>query len=249
MPTRTGDNRAAYLVLADDLRGAIRRGEYAGDRQLPTETSLASDHGLSRQTVRRAYLELVAEGLVDRVPGRGTFVAERDPKYLRQFGSVEDLMGFALDTTVTIVRPLSRGVSIEAAARLGLDTDVVHSLSYVRSHAGVPFGWTVVSVPPAVAVLLEEAPEVTTAGASNPVTVIGLLEGRLSDPIAQAEQTISAVAADARLAEVLGCGEGVPLLRIDRLFVSGRGEPIELSVGHFLPEQYTYRTSLRRSAR
>lgn len=249
MPARTGHNRAAYLVLADELRGAIRRGEYAGERQLPTETSLAADHGLSRQTVRRAYLELVAEGLVDRVPGRGTFVAERDPRYLRQFGSVEDLMGLALDTTVRIVRPLSRGVSIEAAARLALDSDVVHSLSYIRSHEGVPFGWTTVSLPPAIAALLEDAPEVTTAGASNPVTVIGLLEGRLRDPIAEAEQTISAVAADARLSEVLGCAAGAPVLRIDRLFVSARGEPIELSVGHFLPDQYTYRTSLRRSVR
>jgi GntR family transcriptional regulator len=249
MPARTGDNRAAYLMLADELRDAIRRGEYAGERQLPTETSLAVDHHLSRQTVRRAYLELVSEGLVDRIPGRGTFVTDRDPKYLRQFGSVEDLMGLAIDTTIEIVRPLGRGVNIEAAARLALDSDVVHSVSYVRSHQGVPFGWTTVSLPPAVASLLKDAPEVTTLGASNPLTVIGMLEGRLNDPIAEAEQTISAVAADDRLVEVLGCAPGAPILRIDRLFISARGEPLELSIGHFLPDQYTYRTSLRRSAR
>jgi GntR family transcriptional regulator len=249
MAVRTGDNRAAYVVLADQLREFIRRGDYAGQRQLPTETSLASDHGLSRQTVRRAYLELVAEGRVVRIPGRGTFVAEQESTYRRQFGSVEDLMGLAIDTTVQIVRPLARNVNIESAARLALDTDVVHSLSYVRSHHGVPFGWTTVSLPPAVAALVEDAPELTTTGACHPVTVIGLLEGRLDDPIAEAEQTISAVAADDRLVEVLGCELGAPVLRIDRLFVSGSGEPLELSVGHFLPDQYTYRTSLRRAVR
>lgn len=247
MAARTGDNRPAYVVLADELRESIGRGEYAGARQLPTETSLAADHGLSRQTVRRAYLELVSEGLVNRVPGRGTFVADPEPKYLRQFGSVEDLMGLAIDTTIEIVRPLSRGVSIEAAARLALDSDVVHSLSYVRSHHGVPFGWTTVSLPPAVAELLRDAPEVTTTGASNPLTVIGLMEGRLDDPIARAEQTISAVAADEKLVAMLGCGLGTPILRIDRLFVSARDEPVELSVGYFLPEQYTYRTTLSRA--
>lgn len=247
MPARTGDNRAAYLVLADELRDAIRRGEYAGEKQLPTETSLAERHGLSRQTVRRAYLDLVSEGLVDRVPGRGTFVADREPKYLRQFGSVEDLMGFAIDTSVEIVRPLSRGINIEAAARLALDSDVVHSLSYIRSHQGVPFGWTTVSLPPPVAALLQDTPEVTTLGASNPLTVIGLLEGRLSDPIVEAEQTISAVAADDRVVEMLRCEKGAPILRIDRLFISARGELLELSVGYFLPDQYTYRTSLRRA--
>lgn len=249
MPARTGDNRAAYLVLADALRTAIRRGEYAGERQLPTETSLATDHALSRQTVRRAYLELVSEGLVYRIPGRGTFVAAGEPKYVRQFGSVEDLMGLALDTSIEIVRPLARGISIEAAARLALDSDVVHSLSYVRSHHGVPFAWTTVSLPPAVAALLQDAPEVTTLGVSSSLTVIGLLEGRLHDPIAEAEQTISAVGADERLMSILGCSVGAPILRIDRLFVSGSGEPVELSVGYFLPEQYTYRTRLRRSVR
>lgn len=246
MPARIGENRAAYVVLADELRSAIRQGDYAGERQLPTEASLAVDHGLSRQTVRRAYLELVSEGLVDRIPGRGTFVADREPKYERQFGSVEDLMGLALDTSIEILRPLSRGVSIETAARLALDNDIVHSLAYVRSHQGVPFGWTTVSLPPAIAELLADAPEVSKIGESYPLTIIGLLEQRLVDPIAEAEQTITAVRADDRLVTILGCAVGDPILRIDRLFISATGDPVELSVGYFLPEQYTYRTRLRR---
>ncbi|MRK03015.1 GntR family transcriptional regulator [Aeromicrobium sp. S22] len=246
MPSRTGSNRAAYAVLADELRAGIVRGDYAGERRLPTETSLAVEHGLSRQTVRRAYLELVSEGLVNRVPGRGTFVADRPPTYRRQFASVEDLMGLAIDTTVEIVRPLSRGVSIETAARLALDSDVVHSLAYIRSHQGVPFGWTTVSLPPSVATLLSDVPEVSTVGASHSLTVIGLLEQRLTHPIAEAEQTISAVRADGRLVDLLGCNPDDPILRIDRLFISATGDPVELSVGYFLPDQYTYRTTLRR---
>lgn len=246
MAPRTGD-RPAYLVLADALREAIRQGEHSASGQLPTESALAASHGLSRQTVRRAYLELVADGLVDRVPGRGTFVAERGPRYRRQFGSVEDLLGLALDTRMEVVRPLARGVNIEVAARLGLDDDVVHSVSYVRSHLGVPFVWTTVSLPPSVAALIGDAPELTTVGASHPATVIGLLEGRLTDPIDAARQTISAVPAEPDLARRLGCEPGIPLLRIDRLFLSRRGEPLELSIGYYLPEQYTYRTTLRRA--
>lgn len=247
MTARTGSGRAAYLVLADELRDAIRRQEYSPEGQLPTETSLAAKHRLSRQTVRRAYLELVSEGLVDRTPGRGTFVTEREPKYLRQFGSVEDLMSLATDTTVEIVRPLARRVDIEAAARLRLDNHVVHSVSYVRSHHGIPFGWTTVSMPLSVAALIEGAPELSLVGASHPLTVIGLLEGRLRDPIAEARQMITAVAADARVAGILGCAVKEPVLRIDRLFLTRDGEPLELSIGYFLPEQYTYSTTLRRS--
>lgn len=42
--------------------------------------------------------DLVAEGMICRVPGRGTFPVPRDGRYLRQFGSVKDLMGLSLDT-------------------------------------------------------------------------------------------------------------------------------------------------------
>jgi GntR family transcriptional regulator len=191
----------------------------------------------------------VAEGLVDRVPGRGTFVVDRQPKYLRQFGSVEDLMGLSLDTSMQIVRPLARGVNIEAAGRLQLDSDVVHSVSFVRTHQGLPFCWTTVSLPPAVAEVLHGIPELSTVGATSALTVIGLLDGRLADPIAEAEQSISAVCAEDVHAEVLQCAARTALLRIDRRYLSAGGVPVELAVSYFRPDQYSYRTSLRRTWR
>jgi DNA-binding GntR family transcriptional regulator len=38
------------------------------------------------------------------------------------------------------------------------------------------------------------------------------------------------------------------MLRVDRLYSDTTGTPVELSVSHFLPEQYTYRVTLRRSS-
>jgi DNA-binding GntR family transcriptional regulator len=247
MPQQRGERRAAYAQLADRLRRAIHDGEFADGRQLPTEAVLAAEYGLSRQTVRRAYLELVSEGLVERAPGRGTFVAERDPKYVRHFGSVEDLMGFAVDTTIEVLEPLRRGVDIAAAARLGLNDDIVFSVTYLRAHFGIPFAVTTVTLPPLVADSMADLPELTTPHASGPLTVIGLIEGRLGRTISRAEQTITAVAAGPSHGAVLDCAEGRPLLRIDRLFLGDDDLPVELSVGHFLPEQYTYRISLGRS--
>ncbi len=51
-----------------------------------------------------------------------------------------------------------------------------------------------------------------------------------------------------RLAAAVGCGAGHPMLRVDRLYRDGAGRPVELAVSHFLPEQYTYRVTLRRSS-
>ena len=61
----------AYQTLRDQLRGEIAAGLYRDGTRLPTESELVARHGLSRQTVRRAFQDLVAEGVVYRVPGVG----------------------------------------------------------------------------------------------------------------------------------------------------------------------------------
>jgi len=63
----------AYQTLGQALRDEIASGAYADGVRLPTESELVARYGLSRQTVRRAFQDLVAEGVVYRVPGRGTY--------------------------------------------------------------------------------------------------------------------------------------------------------------------------------
>jgi GntR family transcriptional regulator len=238
---------AAYRVLARELRSALLQRRYADGNRLPTEAELAAEYRVSRQTVRRAFHDLVAEGLVNRVPGRGTFAAPRDGQYLRQFGSIEDLMGLSLDTQLETLRPLRRQVDLDAAGRLRLDSDAVHSVVFRRLHHGEPFCRTTVHLHPTAGAALADVPELATVGARSEVTVIGLLDTRLPHPIAEAEQSITAAAADPELAAALGCPPGSPLLRVDRLYLTTDGRPVELAISHFLPEQYSYRVKLRRS--
>jgi DNA-binding GntR family transcriptional regulator len=185
--------------------------------------------------------------MVYRVPGRGTFAASRDGTYVRQFGSVDDLMGLSADTEMDIVTPLRRQVDVAAAGRLRLSSDIVYAVAFCRSHRGTPFCLTVVSLPPEAGMALASSAELVFEGAKSDVTIIGLLDSRLSAPIAEAEQSITVALADDRSAEALGCPAGHPLLRIDRLYLDTRGTPVELAVSHFLPELYSYRTNLRRS--
>ena len=109
----------AYRTLATQIRDAIRNGEYADGRQLPTEEQLAATYSVSRQTVRRAMQDLVSEGIIYRVAGRGTYpVAEQD-RYVNHFGSVEELMALSLDTECEVVSPLQRKVDVGAASGSG----------------------------------------------------------------------------------------------------------------------------------
>jgi DNA-binding GntR family transcriptional regulator len=246
----------AYQVLRQRLRDEIAAGAYPDGVRLPTESELVAEHGLSRQTVRRAFQDLVAEGVVYRVPGRGTY-ANRG--YLRQLGSIEDLMSLSEDTTMEVLHGLSRRVDVSAASRLRLDHDVVYTVVFRRLHDrraaeqrpgesdGVPFVVTTVHLPESVARLVFDSTELAD-GAVGTNTVIGVLEPHLDHPIAEAAQSITVAPADGLVAEALGCAPGHPMLRVDRLYSDTTGTPVELSVSHFLPEQYTYRVTLRRSS-
>jgi GntR family transcriptional regulator len=236
----------AYRTLRELLRDEIAAGRYSDGARLPTESELVERHRLSRQTVRRAFQDLVAEGVVYRVPGRGTYASEAGRRYLRQLGSIEDLMSLSDDTTMEVLAGLRRRVDLDAASRLRLDDDIVYSVVFRRLHDGVPFVMTTVHLVPAVAHTVLSSAELRD-GAVGTQTVIGILEPHLVEPIAAAAQSITVAAADDAVADAVGCEPGHPMLRVDRLYSDVSDRPIELSVSHFLPEQYTYRVTLRRS--
>jgi len=238
----------AYQALRERLRGEIAAGHYRDGARLPTESELVARHGLSRQTVRRAFQDLVAEGVVYRVPGRGTYASEPGRRYLRQLGSIEDLMSLSDDTTMEVLAGLRRRVDVDAASRLRLDDDVVYSVVFRRLHDGVPFVLTTVHLVPSAAQRVVTSSALAD-GAVGTHTVIGLLEPQLTEPIAEAAQSITVAPADELVAGAVGCQPGHPMLRVDRLYSDSGGNPVELSVSHFLPEQYTYRVTLRRSGR
>ena len=63
--------------IADALRDAIIRGDYPPGTTIPKETELMAAHSAGRETVRRAVIQLTAEGLVEPVRRRGTVVRAR----------------------------------------------------------------------------------------------------------------------------------------------------------------------------
>jgi GntR family transcriptional regulator len=243
-----GSDRAepAFRRVWSDLRAQILADEFADQTALPTEAEIAAKYSISRQTVRRAFQELVAEDLVFRVPGRGTFATPTAGRYLRQFGSIDDLLALSTDSELQVLRPLTGAVDPACASRLRLPDDRVAAVTFVRVHHGEPFSHTTVYLPPDVCRKIGDVPQLTVAGKVSPITVIGLLDRALEAPIQDAEQSITVGTARGEVSESLDLSPGTPLLRIDRMYFDATGSPVELAISHFHPDRYSYRVRLRR---
>ena len=72
-------SRRLYQRVADKIRDLVIAGKLqAGDR-LPSEAGLCEQFGVSRTVVREATKSLVARGLLESAPGKGTFVSAMTP--------------------------------------------------------------------------------------------------------------------------------------------------------------------------
>jgi GntR family transcriptional regulator, histidine utilization repressor len=70
------DERPAYEQVKDWIRQHIARGEWRPGDVVPSEAALMERFSISRMTANRALRELAAEGMVTRVQGSGTRVAQ-----------------------------------------------------------------------------------------------------------------------------------------------------------------------------
>ena len=136
-PGRDGERPTAYRASPTGCGADIAEHRYPPGQPLPTESQLSQVHGVSRQTVRRAFQDLVADGLVYRVPGRHSPTTTTAGTCDRPARS--RISGSALDTELEMLSSPAVGIDIEAASRLRLETDeIVRPVPPLPRRAAVP---------------------------------------------------------------------------------------------------------------
>lgn len=239
---RSSDPTPLYHRIYVGLRGEILGGTYAKGERLPSEASLKDRFGVARVTVRSALSRLENEGLVSRLPGRGT-ICLFDPTVTTAKepirGMIENLISMGLDTSVSLLEAEFTGAGPEVAGHLDLAPgDRVHRAVRVRSREGVPFSHLTTHVPGGVA----DQAELEELGV-KPLLLL-LEEG--GQIITEADQWITASAATGDVAELLQVPEGSPLLNLTRLVFAQERRAVELLNALYRPDMYQFSLSLAR---
>lgn len=68
-----------YAVIMEEIKERIANGTYQPNDRLPSEKELMAAYGVSRIVAVNALTNLVKEGLIYRIPGRGSFVSGNQP--------------------------------------------------------------------------------------------------------------------------------------------------------------------------
>ncbi len=143
-PSTATPGLSRYGWLAERLRAHILRGEWMPGNAIPAETQLANTYGVALGTMRQAIAVLVAEGLLTRVHGRGTFVSSGigGASLLRffRFRTARSETGGDADIPVSRIvekRVVKASTDIAAALQIA-PREPVLALTRVRALAGVP---------------------------------------------------------------------------------------------------------------
>ncbi len=69
------DGQLLHVQLKDSILAGIANGDYEPHEQLPSQRALCKQFSMSHMTVRRAINELVQDGIIYAIPGKGIFVS------------------------------------------------------------------------------------------------------------------------------------------------------------------------------
>jgi GntR family transcriptional regulator len=203
----------------------------------PSERELVQRFGVARMTVRQALDTLVAEGLLERVPGRGTFVAESRVDHVpRLTGFTEEMTrrGMRPGARTLVARIESAGPGVARALEIAVGQSVVH--------------WQRLR-------LADDSPMCVEDAYLDAGLVPGMLDHLPSSLYAELERrgltpswgedSVEASLAQENEARLLGVPVGHPALRVARRAFCDR-TPVEVSRSTYRADRFTMWVPLTR---
>ncbi|MBL8341702.1 MAG: GntR family transcriptional regulator [Rubrivivax sp.] len=229
------------------LLQVIEQGACAPGTALPSEAELARTLGVSIGTLRRAVDELVADHVLVRHQGRGTFVATHDAeRFLFQFFHVERADGRRESPQVELLAfHRQRLDDADAAEALRLrEGEAVLVVENRLTLQGRPVVHDRLVLPAALFRGLTEK-----RLAERPGTIYQLYQSEFAITVLRAAERARAIAADRSAARVLGVPVGAPVMQVRRTALTFGDKPVEYRVSVVNTARHDYVHVLSRPSR
>lgn len=214
-----------HVQFENIARHKIENEEWQANSIIPSENELSKIYGISRMTVRSVLNVMVAAGLLKRVPGKGTFVAEGKivGRPLSYLGVREQLEQMGLQTATKLVNI----ESVHATGRMATLLEVpqnhlVYKLFRVRYVKEQPFSLHASYIPQTLAPRLEEKDLLGTQ-------LCDILEREYDHPILRQVELLESVLPSAEEAGLLEVTMNFPLLQLENFFYTSNNVPVEYS--------------------
>jgi len=209
-----------------ELRKQIESGGWLPGEMIPAESQIADNYGVSLGTVRRAIQDLVTDGLLYRMQGKGTLVAGTNLKRetLRYYRFKKDFAKKESSHQITLLslEKIPGNADINQFLKVPEDMEL-YLLKRVFTRSGQSIVYSISYLPSGIVCGLEQL----SRHRLERVPLYLTLENKYGIPTKENEELISVEPADAETAGVLHVKEGDALLRIDMLCFTYRKRPYE----------------------
>ena len=225
--------------VASQLRSLIHEGDRLRGGRLPSEPALSTLLGASRATVRQALVALEIEGLIVRKRGIGTFVNSKVQGILTRLEEVWDfeemirLSGHQPSTKFIEVSLGPADTKIAETLAIPPGSEVLATTDIFLAD-GVPVIYCKDTIPGA---LVRSA--YTEAELRGPI--YKFLETRCGQRVDFNITDLAPVVADARLAGLLECPVGAPILYLEEVGFNSEAVPVVWSQEYYRPEYFSFK--------
>jgi GntR family transcriptional regulator len=225
-----------YAQLKEQIIAVIARGDLAPGDQIPSQRLLCERYGMSHMTVRRAISELLNEGVLYAIPGKGLYVTERkqDAEPLL-IGFSEDMArrGMAASSQVLAAEIVGASTVLASALRVSVGTPLVH-LRRLRLADGEPMAIQSSYLPHALCpgLLAHDLGSGSLFAMLRNVYHLGMADGTT---------VVEAALADAEQSRLLGLRLPAPVLIIEQLTYLDSGQAIEFVRSAYRADRYRLR--------
>src|SRR3954470_11551482 len=205
---RRSASEPLYAQVARDMAAHIRRGTVAAGQRLPPEPVLAEAYGVNRLTVREALASLTRQGLVRRVQGVGSFVADAPVRHRVDAAgdTAEALRRQGLTVREEVLEVAPAPAEAVPGGPFAAFPGPVTILWTRRIVEGVPWSLALTWLPAAL-----PGPDVRVGTEASPSALIAQRRGLRLRPAARAVTAAPAAPSDA---EQLDIATGAPLIAL-----------------------------------